>query len=94
VGGLYFAAFQERRRRLPGRVLRHPAAPAVAAILLTVAAGWIDEGIQHLLPSRYYDLRDVGFNAAAGALAVAGMAVRSWARGGSAPTRDAGHGSP
>ena len=53
-----------------------------AAALFTAAAGWLDEGIQALLPSRYYDLRDVGFNAAAGVfalLALAGMraAVRA-----------------
>jgi hypothetical protein len=41
-----------------------------AALLFVVAAGWIDEGIQALLPSRYYDLRDVAFNAGAGALAL------------------------
>lgn len=46
-----------------------------AAVLFTAAAGWIDEGIQALLPSRYYDLRDVGFNALAGLLSVSGLAV-------------------
>jgi hypothetical protein len=35
-----------------------------------LAAGWIDELIQGLLPTRYYDLRDVAFNAAAGLLAL------------------------
>jgi hypothetical protein len=40
------------------------------ALVFVFAAGWIDEGIQALLPSRYYDLRDVAFNAAAGALAL------------------------
>lgn len=42
----------------------------VAALLLTTAAGWLDEGIQALLPSRHYDLRDVGMNALAGMLAL------------------------
>lgn len=41
-----------------------------AAAVFTVAAGWLDEGIQALLPSRYYDLRDVGFNALAGLMAL------------------------
>jgi len=54
--------------------------PALGALLVTGAAGWLDEGIQHLLPSRYYDLRDVFFNAAAGFLAVAAVAGREWAR--------------
>lgn len=40
------------------------------ALVFVIAAGWLDEGIQALLPSRYYDLRDVAFNAAAGALAL------------------------
>jgi hypothetical protein len=43
---------------------------ALGAVVLTAAAGWVDEGIQALLPNRYYDLRDVGFNAGAGLLAV------------------------
>lgn len=48
---------------------------AVVAGVLTAAAGWVDEGIQALLPSRYYDLRDVGFNALAGVLAVGALLV-------------------
>lgn len=47
----------------------------VAAALFTGAAGWLDEGIQALLPSRYYDLRDVGFNALAGVMALSAMAL-------------------
>jgi len=42
----------------------------VTAALATVASGWLDEGIQALIPSRYYDLRDVGFNALAGVMAL------------------------
>lgn len=72
VGGLFYAALGERRRAA--------GTAAVLAFLMTAAAGWIDEGIQHLLPERVYDLRDVGFNAAAGALAIAAMAGRRWAR--------------
>jgi hypothetical protein len=45
--------------------------------LFVAAAGWIDEGIQALLPSRYYDLRDVAFNAAAGLMALAAIAIFS-----------------
>ncbi len=47
----------------------------VAAFVFVAAAGWIDEGIQALLPSRYYDLRDVAFNAAAGLMALAALAL-------------------
>lgn len=57
--------------------LRHP---ALGAFVLTVTAGWLDEGIQYLLPSRYYDLRDVAFNAAAGALALISVLGRERAR--------------
>ena len=42
----------------------------VFAVLFTLGAGWVDEGIQALLPNRHYDLRDVGFNALAGAMAL------------------------
>lgn len=45
------------------------------AALFTVAAGWLDEGIQALLPNRYYDLRDVGFNALAGLMALSVFVV-------------------
>jgi len=89
IGGLFYAALGARRGRLaaggrsegPGRSwLVRPGAAALVAFLMTAAAGWIDEGIQHVLPERVYDLRDVGFNAAAGALAIAAIAGRRWAR--------------
>jgi hypothetical protein len=82
VGGLLFFALGERRRRLPpGSWLGRPGVAALLAILFTLAAGWADEGIQYLLPNRYYDLRDVAFNAMAGALAVAGATAWRWAWG-------------
>jgi len=64
-------------------VLAYFAAPArltgfrryAAAAVFTLAAGWLDEGIQALLPSRYYDLRDVAFNAAAGVFALGALAA-------------------
>ena len=96
IGALIYSALVERRRakeagraapdpaaRPAGGGLRRrlaPLATAVAAALLTTAAGWLDEGIQYLLPNRYYDLRDVAFNAAAGAVAIAALALRAWAR--------------
>jgi hypothetical protein len=57
--------------RRPG--LRTLLPPALGAAIITALAGWLDEGIQYLLPDRYYDLRDVGFNALAGLLAVAAL---------------------
>ena len=47
----------------------------LASAVFVAAAGWVDEGIQALLPSRFYDLRDVAFNAAAGLLALTALAV-------------------
>jgi hypothetical protein len=61
----------------------------VASALFVLAVGWIDEGIQGLLPSRFYDLRDVAFNAAAGVLALAALAVCSRARRDSSPLTEA-----
>ena len=75
VGGLVFAALLERQKNTgdtsggtPGR--RGPLWPAVGAFLINGAAGWVDEGIQEIIPNRFYDLRDVAMNAAAGALAI------------------------
>lgn len=81
VGGFFYAALLERRRT---RAPRHGPSfltrlPAVSAFFLTVAAGWADEGIQYVLPNRYYDLRDVAFNATAAALAIAATASLRWA---------------
>lgn len=42
----------------------------LTAALATLASGWLDEGIQALIPSRYYDLRDVAFNFTAGLMAL------------------------
>jgi len=75
VGGLVFTALAERRRNTSTDSAERPfgrdlVGPAVSAFLITGAAGWIDEGIQEILPNRFYDLRDVAMNAAAGAMAV------------------------
>lgn len=70
LGVLLYAALGERARAAPraiGLALRRPAPTAVA---LATLLGWIDEGIQKLLPTRVYDLRDVGLNALAATLAV------------------------
>lgn len=69
----------------------------IAAALFTLAAGWIDEGIQFILPSRIYDPRDVAFNAAAGVMALVALAVCSPGERALGPDRpeelaeDAGH---
>ena len=70
---------------------RYPARPWIYWLdfLSSAALGWTDEGIQAFLPNRVYDLRDVGFNALAGAMAVAATVVLRWAsmrvRGEAAP---------
>lgn len=67
---------------------RAPRTLAIAgALAATVAAGWLDEGIQALLPNRYYDIRDVGFNALAGALALGVQAALERARAAGADFR-------
>lgn len=60
LGGLLWGAWHERGSRW---------AP-LWALVVTAAAGWVDEGIQYLLPNRYYDLLDVALNAFAGAIAI------------------------
>lgn len=77
-----------RRAGPPGRALRRRWAPAAWAVALTAAAGLVDETIQGILPTRYWDLRDLGFNALAGVLAVAALTATAAAR-----ARDHGAGS-
>ena len=60
-----YEALLERARHGVG--LRYP---ALAAFLAASALGVIDECIQALMPSRVFDLRDIGFNVLAAALAV------------------------
>ena len=47
--------------------------------------GWLDEGIQALLPNRVYDLRDVFFNSVAAGLVIGARwgldQVRRWTQG-------------
>jgi hypothetical protein len=75
VAILMYQALSERRRN--GWRVR---AQAVLAVLATALLGWLDEGIQSLLPNRVYDLRDVGFNALAGLMAILASVFMAWAR--------------
>lgn len=66
VGGLIYYALLERQKN--GRKGMMP--PAIMAIVSAGLLGWIDEGIQNLLPNRVYDIRDVFFNGFAAFLSV------------------------
>ena len=44
--------------------------PALLALVISIALGWIDEGIQSLLPNRVYDNMDVLFNALAATIII------------------------
>jgi hypothetical protein len=75
VGVLIYEALTERRnqgRRVP--------VPPVLAVLITVALGALDEGIQWLLPNRVFDPVDILFNTLAGTMAVTASVALSWAR--------------
>jgi CubicO group peptidase (beta-lactamase class C family) len=63
VAAFIYQALVERRlngRRVP--------APDALAVTATALLGWLDEGIQSLLPNRVYDIRDVFFNFLAGVM--------------------------
>lgn len=62
--------------------MRHPlgcnhcwGATAALAVAVTALLGWLDESIQMILPDRVYDIRDVGFNALAGLMAIAATLI-------------------
>lgn len=75
VAILIHLALKERRdngRRVPR--------PALIALAATVLLGALDEGVQAVLPNRVFDIRDIGFNAMAGLMAVSASVVLDWAR--------------
>ncbi len=76
---LIYEALKERA--LQRRVLL---GPAILAMLLAILCGMIDEGLQWLLPNRFFDPIDVLFNTLAAVLAVTAAvilrAVRRFAR--------------
>ncbi len=73
VAVLIYQALSERARH--GR--RVPA-PAVLALVATVALGWIDEGLQALIPNRVYDNFDVVRNTVAALIGISGSVVVGW----------------
>ncbi len=77
LGGLFYLALSARGAR----------AASLLAIVLTGIAGWIDEGIQYLLPNRWYDIEDVLINALAGAMVVVTMMLLARAQSHRLPSR-------
>jgi VanZ family protein len=75
VGVFIYQALCERARN-GGRV----PVPAIIAVILTTILGWVDEGIQWILPNRVYDWRDVGVNALAGLMAAGASVMLRWVR--------------
>ncbi len=75
VAVLIYQALSERLqngRRVP--------VPALLALVVTALLGWLDEGIQALLPNRVYDNFDVFSNALAAIIAIAASLAIAWAR--------------
>ena len=70
VAVLIYRALRERARN--GGGVR---APALLALVVTALLGWLDEGIQALLPNRVYDNFDVLSNAIAALIGIAGSVV-------------------
>ena len=70
VAALVHEALLERRengRRVP--------APALLALVIAIGLGWLDEGIQSLLPNRVYDNIDVLFNALAATIIISARSI-------------------
>ena len=78
VAVLVYRALCERSQN--GRRVR---VPAVLALVMTVLLGWLDEGIQALLPNRVYDNLDVVRNSVAALTGIVGSMVMSWVTAGS-----------
>ena len=83
VAVLIYQALSERSRN--GRGVR---APAALALVVTALLGWLDEGIQALLPNRVYDNFDVASNALAALMAISASLAIS--RAGAAVARRRG----
>ncbi len=80
LGGMLFQASRLRAERLGRSGSRAELGAAVLAMVLAGLAGWGDEGIQAVLPNRYYDLRDIVFNVVSSTVAVAALWLSSRAR--------------
>ena len=79
ITALVFAAV--RARYLPRERLN---LALIVAFFVGASLGWLDEGVQYLLPDRFYELRDALLNVIAAALA----SVSSWMLVRSLPSSD------
>ena len=73
VAALVHEALLERKengRRVP--------APAILALIISILLGWIDEGIQTLLPNRFFDIIDVAFNSLAATMIIGARCAVAW----------------
>ena len=79
VAALVHEALMERREN--GRPVP---APALLALVISISLGWLDEGVQSLLPNRVFDLIDVAFNSIAATMIIGARwvvaRVRTWAQ--------------
>ena len=75
VSALIHEALLERRDN-GGRV----PAPALIALAMSLFLGWLDEGIQSLLPNRVFDWVDVAFNSLAATMIIGARCVLRWLR--------------
>ena len=73
VAVLIYQALRERLQN-GGRVR----VPAVLALVVTALVGWLDEGIQALIPNRVYDNFDVFSNAVAAVIGISVSVVIAW----------------
>ena len=85
VAALIYLALRERRAGLveSGAVAgdhRPRLPPWVVAVVATAIVGWVDEGIQAVLPNRVYDIRDVAFNGVAALFCVVSVKLVAWAQ--------------
>ena len=75
VAALVHEALLERRENG-----RHVPVPAILALIISILLGWLDEGIQSLLPNRVYDIMDVLFNALAATMIIGARWILAFVR--------------
>lgn len=73
VAVLIYQALSERSGN--GRRVR---APALLALVATILLGWLDEGLQALIPNRVYDNFDVVRNSVAALIGISGSVTVGW----------------